>query len=452
MDSTHFESRIPIELLSQVRELSAPAREGKSITLMNAMKVKLACTNHMPESEAFAAYAQLMGLDCAVSTRPLPIRGLCDVLESEGEVLALVEPGGRHFKCRATRIVGPGSSPSLSGTIRRVVAGRIDSAVVHSRTGAFVRNGELVMDVQRDELEGVPTELAFDPVIFTHHGRVATYLEDQNSLRLRHLPKAWSLLGINSVSFGHWMIEQMLQFIAGMNLPEFQGVPILIDEGIPPQHLQSLECIGEGRFEIIEVPRGQRIAIDSLYIVTNFPFAPHLLKEDQKIDPSYFVSAMDTIAQMVAKVGALFDMTHNTEKPSKCEKLFWARPTDRHRKIDNHLAIESYISDLGCVKFYPETLKFPDQIRLIRAAKRIVVQNGSASHGLFFARPGTEVVMLSHPALPFMALYAELMAQLNIDFLVLTGPISRKGQTYLDQSDYEIPLERISQVIGHWAQ
>lgn len=144
------------------------------------MKVKLPWTGHTPVSEAFAAYAELMGLDDAVSIRTLPIRGLCDVLESEGDVLALIEPGGRHFECRAPRIVGPENSPLFSGKTRRVVAGHIDNAVVHSGTGAFIRNGELVMDVQRDELEAVPNELAFDPVIFDRKESMAVYLENSH--------------------------------------------------------------------------------------------------------------------------------------------------------------------------------------------------------------------------------------------------------------------------------
>ena len=451
MSSVQIEGGIPADVLSRARALSAPSRSGKYISLMNAMTVKLACTDNLPLPEAFAAYAELMGLDDSICIRTIPIRGLCDVLESDGEVLALLEAGGRHFECRTPRIVGPGSSPILRGRLRRVVAGRISNAVVHGRTGAFLRNNELVMDVQRDELDAVPNELAFDPVIFHREKGNATYLEDSHPGRIRHLHKAWSLLGKSSHAFGHWTVEQLIPFIAGKDLAEFQGLPLLVDEDIPPQHFQSLEIIGEGRFEIIKVARGERVSIDELYVITNFPFAPHLLKMDQHIDASYLVYAADAVAGVFTNAAAVFDTTQNTSA-SLPDKLFWARPLDRYRKISNHEAIEDFIAGLGCKKFYPEQLGFGEQIRLIRAAKRIVVQNGSASHGLFFARPGTEVVMLSHPALPFMALYAEMLAQLGIDFKVVTGPFTRKGETYLDQSDYEIPLQRLAQVIGRWSE
>lgn len=417
---------------------------------MDAMKVKLACTAHLPVPEAFSVYAGLMGLDDSIGIRTIPIRGLCDAIEKDGEMLALIEPGGRHFECRAPMVIGPANTSSLGGRIRRVVAGRIDNAIVHSRTGAFTRNGELVMDVQGDELDAVPAELAFDPVIFDRQGGMATCLDDSHPGRLRHMREAWSLLGINSVSFGHWIVEQLLQFIAGMDIPEFQGVPLLVDENIPPQHLQSLELLGAGRFQIVTVPRGQRVAVESLYVVTNFPFAPHLLRTDRGVDASHFVCGMDTVARLFAKAGARVDALLESPASSPRGKLFWARVTGRHRKIDNFAPVESYLSQLGCVKYYPEQLEFGDQVRLIRSADRIVVQNGSASHALLFARPGTEVVMLSHPALPFMAIYAEILAQLGIDFRIVTGPFTRKGETYLDQSDYEIPLQRLAEVIGHW--
>lgn len=452
MVALHLEDRIPPALLAQARKLAAPARQGKPISLLNAMKVKLACSSHLPIPEAFEAYAELMGLDDAVGIRTLPLRGLCELLESEGEVLAEIETGGRRFECRAPRIIGPGASPALAATVRHVVAGRIDNAVVHSRSTAILRGDELIMDFQGDELDAIPNELSYDPVILHRSGQRVTYLDDRHSGRLRHLPEAWSLLRFNSVSFGHWMVEPLLQFICAKDLPAFQKVPLLVDEDIPPQHLQSLEAIGGGRFEIIQVRHGERIAVDRLYMALTFHFIPHHATIDQGIDPSPFVAAMDTAARLFAKAGAELDESLGKSTASTEDKLFWARRTDRYRRIDNHEVIEGYIADLGCEKHYPEQLEFSEQVRLIRAAKRIVVQNGSASAGLLLARPGTEVVMLSHPSLPFMALYAELMAQLGIDFSVVTGAFTRKGESYLDRSDYEIPLERLIQVIGHWAE
>ena len=38
-----------------------------------------------------------------------------------------------------------------------------------------------------------------------------------------------------------------------------EGVPILIDEQMPPRHRESLELFGRGRFPIIEVPRWLRV-------------------------------------------------------------------------------------------------------------------------------------------------------------------------------------------------
>src|SRR5690606_8334302 len=184
------EARIPDGVLSEAKRLSAPSRDGKWISLMDAMKVKLACTAHLPVPEAFSVYAGLMGLDDSIGIRTIPIRGLCDAIEKDGEMLALIEPGGRHFECRAPMVIGPANTSSLGGRIRRVVAGRIDNAIVHSRTGAFTRNGELVMDVQGDELDAVPAELAFDPVIFDRQGGMATYLDDSHPGRLRHMREA----------------------------------------------------------------------------------------------------------------------------------------------------------------------------------------------------------------------------------------------------------------------
>lgn len=75
---------------------------------------------------------------------------------------------------------------------------------------------------------------------------------------------------------------------------------------------------------------------------------------------------------------------------------------------------------------------------------------GSASHGMFFARPGTRMCLLSHGAIDLMTLYSSCIDRISIDLTIATGPFVQRHGAYLDRSDYEVPLARVQQVLSDW--
>jgi hypothetical protein len=428
--------------------LAAERAAGRPARHIDALRAKRLLANHLPRAEAFGAFRRVLGLDLDVGLRRLPLMGLFEALREAGTVVAMFHEVGPQFTCRAPRIVGPGRIPPLTGRPRNVFAGVLPHATVFSRSAAILQGDGLIFDIQPGELDAVPAELAFDPVVFRREGHEVLALDDRAPAREIVLDRAWSLMGINSIHFGHWSIEYLAQFLTGRDLPGFAAAPVLIDAGMPPQHRQSLEALAPQGLRLIEVAPGMRVRVGQLQVVSNWAYCPHhILTDHGRWDPSVFVGAFDKAAAIYRAAGAELERRHGVI-PSR--GLFWARDNTRHRGIANHGEVSALLEERGFESQLPETLPFAEQIARLRGADRIVVQNGSALHGLLFGRPGTRLCYLSHPALPLFALVHEALAQLDQQVTVLTGPMPDPVPGYVERSGYEIPLDRLRGFLDNW--
>lgn len=429
--------------------LAAARVAGRPVRLLDAMQAKRLLAAHLPPETAFAAARPLLDLDAGVGLRRLPLMGLLDAVHETGTLVAMFHEAGPPFTCRPPRVVGPGRIPALTGRPRSVFAGLLPRATVFARSAAIVQDGRLILDTQPGELDAVPAELAFDPQIFRREGAEVLALDDRAPAREIALERAWSLMGINSIHFGHWSIEYLLQFLTGRDLPGFAAAPVLIDAGMPAQHRQSLEAFAPPGLRLIEVPAGTRVRVEALQVVANWAYCPHHITTDhQGWDPSVFVGAFDKAAAVYRAAGAALERHQGA---IAAPGLFWARDNARHRAIANHAEVTALLAARGFAAHLPETMPFAEQIARLRGAHHVVVQNGSAAHGLFFGRAGTQVCYLSHPSLPLFALVAELLQQQGQQVTVLTGPMAAPAAGYVERTGYEIPLDRLARFLDNGA-
>jgi Glycosyltransferase 61 len=217
---------------------------------------------------------------------------------------------------------------------------------------------------------------------------------------------------------------------------------------MPPQHRESLELLGRGRFPIIEVPRWLRVEARQLWRASNWFYSPPLLLTDQGLDPRHFVMPMSEVGDLYRFAASILDEVLAVGGHE--EQTFIARPSTRHRRIANFSEIEAFLESQGFSLFFPEQYSFGEQMRAVRQSRNIVIQNGSAAHSLLLARPGTKACYLTHPAFPIVALFSELMKHVDVEMKIVSGPFETKTEPYLDQSDYRIPLDRLKQTLEEW--
>lgn len=454
---------LPKTVWAQARKRTAALSAGKSVSLINLMRVKRDLCAHLPEAAAFACYQTLIGRDPdpegagddPTVLREMPLGSLVDALAAGGGPTFVLNKGGEVCRNRVPVVYGPAEVPPITSKARRVTAGWLEDATVYARS-AMIRQGDtLLLDADATERTALPVDMGFDPVIFRRIGpdRVA-FIDDQSPARCRHLPKAISLLGINSVSFGHWLLEYLPQFLAARKLlgsqflgPEAPRVPVLIDQDMPAQHAQSLKFFGRGGGpDLIRVPRGVRVHVERLFAVQNWMFAPHLLTTDQGLDLESLGAAMGGFGEIYRFAGKFAgrriegSQIPEPKQVVETRRVFWARKPHRHRSIANWEQLRQSLEERGYVTCFPEEMRFAEQVAALRAADRIVVQNGSGSLGLLLAKPGTRLLYLSHPDMSRLSFQVEAHAATGVEMRVLAGPFSKRAETWVDQSDYRIDM------------
>jgi hypothetical protein len=434
--------------LASAWEMAAPVRAGHAVSLIDVMQIKHLLLQALPLDAAFEAYRDALGLGPEVQLERRRIGSLLDAASAATEFHVL-HPGGERVVCEPPPVDGPGEAPRIEGVTRTVFVACFENAVAHSRSGAIEIGSELLFDIQDGELDSLPVDMAFDPLVFARDDNELGAIIDRRATSVIKVDRAWSLLGLNTVSFGHWLIEGLLQFLGGVKELGLDGVALLIDAQMPPQHREALELLGRGRFPIIVVPRWARVEADRLWRASNWFYSPHLLLTDQALDPTHWVVPMRAVADLYRFAGTILD---EALAPAAHDKsVFIARPSWRHRRIVNAEEIESRLAARGFATFFPEQHPFAAQMRQVRESRNVVVQNGSAAHALLLARPGTRVCYLTHPGVPIVSLLAEMLRQVGAEFRIVSGPFVHQAQPYVDQSDYRIETERLDRVLAYWS-
>ncbi len=454
--------QVPEAVWARLVKRAPPPDAAKPISLIAAMQIKTELCAHLPEDQALSCYAELMRDGTGLSLRRLPLGSLGAALEEAAEGLTIAHDGQGDLHNRTPVIYGPASVPEIRNRARRIRSGWLRQATVFARSAMVLHQGRLLFDAQEDEASALPVEMAFDPVIFRRCGPgEVMFLEDDAAERAHRIPEALSLLGINTVSFGHWMMEQLPQFLAararlGDRLAPGAGpLPILIDQHMPRQHRQSLRFFaGDRAIELVEIPRGHRVHVDRLYAVQNWFYAPHLLTTDQGLDIAAIHPTIEALTVLCRAGSAEIAARFAAAPPAlpaglgQSRRLFWARKPERHRAIDNWEEVAGWLTERGYVTCFPEELSFAEQMAAIHGADRIVVQNGSGSLGLLLAAAGTRLLYLSHPDMSRLAMQIEAHAQTGVEMRVLAGAFSKRTDRWVDQSNYRIAAADFDTALG----
>jgi Glycosyltransferase 61 len=443
---SHDISELP--QIKQAYEIGAPARAGEPLSLIDVLSIKRLLRQALPQDAAFDAYRGALNLGPAVRLERRRIGGLLEAAQAEAREFHILHQGGECIVCKPPEIIGPCIAPQIEGVTRTVFVACFENAVAYSRSGAIQLGSELCFDIEGEELDSLPVDMAFDPLVFGRDGHEVDAIIDKRATTTIKVDRAWSLMGVNSVSFGHWILEGLLQFVGVLKKLKLEGVPILIDEQMPPQHRESLELLGRGRFPIIEVPRWLRVEARQLWRASNWFYSPHLLLTDQGLDLKHCVMPMSEAGDLYRFAASILDEDLAVGGHEK--QTFIARPGTRHRRIANFSEIEAFLESRGFSLFFPEQYPFGEQMRAVRQSRNIVIQSGSAALSLLLARPGTKACYLTHPAFLSAALFSELMKHVDVEMKIVSGPFEAKTEPYLDRSDYRIPLDWLKQTLEEW--
>ena len=204
------------------------------------------------------------------------------------------------------------------------------------------------------------------------------------------IPVAAVFVDACASNYAHWLTEVLPRIAAFCAEEQFASIPIIVNDGLHHNIMESLYLIIGPEREIITLPVGRAIQADSLYITSVAGYVPFERRDDQLSGHSHGLfssSAFDLIRKRV------FAFTDKLPPQNWPEKIYLRRNSGA-RKVTNASELDKILINRGYVIVEPEKLTFLQQAMLFSKAKEIVGSSGAALANLIFAPSNASVQIL----------------------------------------------------------
>ncbi|HSL06005.1 MAG TPA: hypothetical protein VK901_21015, partial [Nitrospiraceae bacterium] len=149
-------------------------------------------------------------------------------------------------------------------------------------------------------------------------------------------PVAATFVDACAPNYAHWMTEVLPRVALFCTEERFKSVPILVNDGLHPNIMESLFLVAGANREVITLPTGKALAVDELYLTSVAGYVPfeRRIKEGSGHSHGIFsLRGLELVRERLAKV------TREMDTGSFPEKVF-IRRNSGVRKVTNAAEIE----------------------------------------------------------------------------------------------------------------
>lgn len=224
-------------------------------------------------------------------------------------------------------------------------------------------------------------------------------------------------------NYAHWISEVLPRIAAFCKEDRFKDVPLIVDQGLHINLMESLSPIVGRNRKILTIPRHQFIEFDSLLLVSAAGYVPFGVRSTRFGEPSQGVFNPLALKQMAEVVIEKMKDLPQRQWP---DKIFLTRPT-KARNLINGLSLEFALADRGYTQIDPGELTFLEQVQLFSRAKKIVSTTGAALVNAIFSPPGSEitVIMSKHKEMIYRY-WLNMLSPLGLDITYILGEAHSK--------------------------
>lgn len=434
-----FVQELPAAELRRYAPISAGRLlRGTRPNFYGVQPVKTALVDAFGVTGAALVFSQLVLPDDHWRLRELPVASLHDY--AQDHALAFREIAApRDVFMAGPEVHGAPAPSGIGGRSRSFFICVLPDVVVSSKSNLLIAGDRALMDYQGGELALVPIDLDVDPIVIAAAGPALTLLERTEVARAPPLAEAFSLVGVHSYNYGHWIFEFMFRLWASLEHAKFSEVALLVDEKMPPQHRQMLSFFA-GDHNVITLAPGHSITVQRLWCGSTPGYWPAGDKAGTGSAPEAWRS---DVPVLVALLRRLEPRLATADREGGPRRLFLARKDNLARRMLNGSEVETWFCARGFVAIDFGQMTFVEQLALIRGAEIVVGPDGSAFFNALFARPGLRIGMLSQPFIEGYEWFAQMFEALGHHLLILPGELERLHPRYRDMSDFHIEVGRL---------
>jgi len=209
------------------------------------------------------------------------------------------------------------------------------------------------------------------------------------------LNQAISLIGSASQNYVHWLTETAPKLALIDEVEELRAHPLIIDAGLHPNIIESLNCLNKHRREIVPLERGRLCKVGKLIAISPVAYVPFdyrrgFVPDLKCIDPGWAMFVPSALHALREKL--LSQMGCARALP---RQRLYIRRSSPIRPMRNADEVEAWVSEYGFKVIEPDKLSFSEQVKLFSTAESIVAQAGAGLGNMIFAPQGCRIVILS---------------------------------------------------------
>jgi capsular polysaccharide biosynthesis protein len=224
-------------------------------------------------------------------------------------------------------------------------------------------------------------------------------------------------------NYAHWITEVLPRITAFCKDDRFKDVPLIIDQGLHINLMESLGPVVGNDRKILTLPCHQSLQIESLLLVSATGYVPFGVRSNKFFEPSHGVFNPLALKKMTE---VMLEKIKKLPTRNWPDKIFLSR-TNQTRNLSNSSILEAALFDRGFEQVNPGELTFLEQVQLFGSAREIVATTGSALVNAIFTPPGAKitVIMSKHQHMIYRY-WLNMLSPLGLDITYILGEISSR--------------------------
>lgn len=333
-------------------------------------------------------------------------------------------------------------SPHNRYRFPEIYVATINNAITYGGTNLILADGEVVYhDLYDFERDYTSEELLGRTLIDPKSSRIRWLLHDEAP---EPIPVAATFVDACASNYAHWMTEVLPRVALFCAEDRFRGVPIVVNDGLHKNIMESLFLVAGTEHEIITLPIGRALAVNELYLTSVVGYAPFERRTNKLSGHSHGMFSPRAFERLRKHLGAL---GQKTEKEAWPEKIFLRRISGT-RKVTNTAELEKLLVAQGYVIIEPEKLSFLQQTQLFSKAKVIVGPSGAALANILFAPQCSKVFILisKYPDTSYWY-WQNIACASGKAVSYILGEVAARGPSGI-HADFTVDLQHVLQELG----
>ncbi len=393
---------------------------------------------------AKAAYQLSTGRRADEGTFVCTLVPMSQLAAEHGRVFRLAEPA--EWQIPDPAFIG-GKFGAQGGAARtnELFVGELQDAQVFSRSDlVFRKPGQAALDLMLPP-QGEIANMWLELQIRYHSGHklfidIAPY--QQISAK-----SGFTLLGASAPIYGHWLIDYLPKIKLLDAIPEYDGLPIYIDQGLFPTQIEALELLTGGRHEIVQVPAGASVHFERLVTASHFTFFPTHCRPGIPLTSMVSPVSIDACKYLRDTMLAACGLDASPRPAGQRGRRIFVGRSEKLRSMVNQEELHALFAKHGFELVHPEKLSFREQVRLFNEAECVAGAHGSVFINVLFCKPGAKVINLVQSHGANFASWAYAVETLGHRHLYVAGEAIHLAGMDEHHLDYRMPLELAEQAL-----